>query len=226
LLAVRSFKVRTPLSFGLYSILESSLIYQFHPLSSIIRQASAILPTRLGEFEMIAFAERSDEPMPQVALVAAGIDYQRPVLVRIHSECMTGDIFGSLKCDCGAQLQAALSQIIKEKGILLYLRQEGRGIGLINKLKAYRLQEKGLNTLDANTHLGFEADSRQYQCAIEMLLDLGVQQIRLLTNNPDKVAVFEGSPVELVERVPLVIPAEKESAAYLQAKKELMGHLL
>ncbi len=175
---------------------------------------------------MIAYAERSDEPMPQVALVASGIDYHRPVLVRIHSECMTGDVFGSLKCDCGAQLQAALTQIIEEKGILLYLRQEGRGIGLINKLKAYRLQERGFNTLDANTHLGFEADSRQYQCAIEMLLDLGVHQIRLLTNNPDKVAVFEGSPVQLVERVPLVIPAEKESAAYLQAKKELMGHLL
>lgn len=175
---------------------------------------------------MIAYAERADEPMPQVALVAAGVNTNGPVLVRIHSECMTGDVFGSLKCDCGAQLQSALSQLIQEGGVLLYLRQEGRGIGLINKLRAYRLQEQGYNTLDANTHLGFEADSRQYEAAVTMLLDLGIQQIRLLTNNPEKLAVFDGSPIKLVERVPLIVPAQEESADYLQTKKELMGHLL
>lgn len=195
-------------------------------LSSIVRQASASIPTRLGKFEMIAYAEQPDEPMPQVALVTAGLNTNRPVLVRIHSECMTGDVFGSLKCDCGAQLQSALSMVMKEGGVLLYLRQEGRGIGLINKLKAYRLQEQGFNTLDANTHLGLEADGRQYAAAVSILLDLGIHQVRLLTNNPEKLAVFEGSPIELVERVPLIIPAQEESADYLQTKKELMGHLL
>ena len=164
--------------------------------------------------------------MPHVALVAEGVDVSKPVTIRIHSECLTGDLFGSKRCDCGEQLQKSLEIIAKEKGVLIYLRQEGRGIGLINKLKAYQLQDVGLNTIDANTHLGFEADSRHYDIAIDILKELKIAQIHLLTNNPEKIAAFEEEDIEVVQRIPLITTPLPENEAYLNTKKDILGHLL
>lgn len=139
---------------------------------------------------------------------------------------MTGDVFGSRRCDCGEQLDAALRIAAGQNGVVIYLRQEGRGIGLINKLKAYNLQDQGLNTIEANTHLGFEADARQYQTAIFILNDLGINTIELITNNPDKVEALQGSPIHVAGRIPLVIPPHSQNRDYLLTKQELMGHLL
>ena len=190
------------------------------------RQAVARIPSGYGEFDMYAYASLSSEPMPHLAIVSPNFDPSKPVPVRIHSECMTGDVFGSRRCDCGEQLDAALHIAAEHGGIVIYLRQEGRGIGLINKLKAYNLQDKGLNTIEANTHLGFEADTRQYETAIFILADLGISRIELITNNPDKVAALRHSVVEVTDRVPLIIPPHKENRHYLLTKQELMGHLL
>lgn len=190
------------------------------------RQASAKIPTPYGPFTLYAYANKANDPMPQLAFVSDQFDAQQPVPVRIHSECMTGDVFGSQRCDCGEQLQAALQLCATEGGVVLYLRQEGRGIGLINKLKAYNLQDIGYNTVDANTHLGFDADARQYECAIYMLQDLGIRRIRLITNNPTKVAALQDSPIEVVDRIPLVIAPQKDNLGYLLTKQDLMGHLL
>ncbi len=191
------------------------------------RQASATIPTRWGKFEMISYAEHADDPMPHLALVAENFDARKdsPVLVRIHSECMTGDLFGSKRCDCGEQLDIAMRMAAERGGIVIYLRQEGRGIGLTNKLKAYQLQDRGLDTVEANTHLGFEPDARHYEVAIKILQDLGVDQIELLTNNPEKIDALEHSPVKIVRRIPIVVPAKKENADYLHTKKTVMGHL-
>ena len=175
---------------------------------------------------MIAYAESPDEKMPHVAFVSQNTDYSRAVPVRIHSECMTGDVFGSRRCDCGEQLDAALSYVSEFGGAVVYLRQEGRGIGLINKLKAYQLQDTGLNTADANTHLGFDVDARQYACAVHILQDLGIRRIELITNNPDKEAALRQSPIEVTRRIPLVITPNADNRGYLLAKQELMGHLL
>lgn len=175
---------------------------------------------------MLVYAEKSSERMPHIAFVAEGFDPTGPVAVRIHSECMTGDVFGSRRCDCGEQLDASLHIASERKGVVIYLRQEGRGIGLINKLKAYKLQDLGLNTADANTHLGFDVDARQYDCAIFILQDLGIQQVELITNNPLKVEALRRSPIEVVGRIPIIIPPQAESRAYLQTKQDLMGHLL
>jgi len=164
--------------------------------------------------------------MPHIALVAEGFDPAQPVAVRIHSECMTGDVFGSRRCDCGEQLDASLHIAAEHGGVVIYLRQEGRGIGLINKLKAYNLQDLGLNTADANTHLGFDVDARQYDCAIYILQDLGIQQVELITNNPVKVEALRRSPIEVVGRIPIIIPPQPDSRLYLQTKQDLMGHLL
>jgi len=164
--------------------------------------------------------------MPHIALVAKDFDPTRPVAVRIHSECMTGDVFGSRRCDCGEQLESSLQIAAERGGVVIYLRQEGRGIGLINKLKAYNLQDLGLNTADANTHLGFDVDARQYDCAIYILQDLGIQQVELITNNPIKVEALRRSPLEVVGRIPIIIPPQSESRLYLQTKQDLMGHLL
>ncbi len=164
--------------------------------------------------------------MPHIALVADGFNPTQPVAVRIHSECMTGDVFGSRRCDCGEQLDASLHIAAERGGVVIYLRQEGRGIGLINKLKAYNLQDSGLNTADANTHLGFDVDARQYDCAIYILQDLGIQQVELITNNPVKVEALRRSPVEVVGRIPIIIPPQPDSRLYLQTKQDLMGHLL
>lgn len=192
---------------------------------SISKQVEASIPTPWGTFIMQAFASSEGELMPHLAMVHESFDPATPTLVRIHSECITGDLFGSKRCDCGDQLIRSMEQTAEAGGIVLYLRQEGRGIGIINKLKAYNLQDKGLNTADANVHLGLEIDDRRYQLAIDMLKDNDVQQIRLLTNNPDKMKAIEESDLELVERVPLIIPAIAENKAYLDTKKDLMGHL-
>ncbi len=190
------------------------------------KQAEARIPSRHGEFTMIAYAESPEERMPHLAFVADGFDASGVVPVRIHSECMTGDVFGSRRCDCGEQLDASLRYAAEHGGVVVYLRQEGRGIGLINKLKAYKLQDLGLNTAEANTHLGFEIDARQYECAVFILQHLGIFQAALLTNNPDKVEAFRLSPVRVVDRIPLVIQPHADNRDYLQTKQDLMGHLL
>ncbi|MBN8682983.1 MAG: GTP cyclohydrolase II [Chitinophagales bacterium] len=191
------------------------------------RQAEAPIPTAFGGFTMVAYADSPDERMPHLAFVADGFDpAQQPVAVRIHSECMTGDVFGSRRCDCGEQLHTALQLAAEKKGVVIYLRQEGRGIGLINKLKAYNLQDLGLNTAEANTHLGFDVDARQYDCAIRILQDLGIQAVELITNNPEKVEALKRSPIQVLGRIPVVIPPQADSKAYLQTKQDLMGHLL
>jgi GTP cyclohydrolase II len=193
---------------------------------TIKRQAEARIPSQFGSFHMIAYAESPGEPMPHLAFVADGFDPSGPVPVRIHSECLTGDVFGSLRCDCGEQLHAALQLAAEQHGVVIYLRQEGRGIGLINKLKAYNLQDAGLNTAEANTHLGFDVDARQYQCAISILQDLGISAVELVTNNPDKVEALRRSLVRVVSRIPLVIPPQADNRGYLKTKQEIMGHLL
>ena len=190
------------------------------------RQSEALLPTPQGNFNMIAYAEDAADPMPHLALVSERLETDGPVLVRIHSECITGDLFGSKRCDCGEQLEKSLELTAELGGIVIYLRQEGRGIGIINKLKAYQLQDQGLNTIDANLHLGLEIDARHYDIAIQMLEDLGVTTIDLLTNNPLKLDAFAHSSVRVRSRLPLHIPAQKENYQYLKTKKDDMGHWL
>lgn len=191
----------------------------------IKRQAAAVIPTPWGHFNMIAFAKSIDEQMPHLAMVHENTDFEKPVLVRMHSECLTGDLFGSKRCDCGEQLDKAMEMCAVDGGIVVYLRQEGRNIGLINKLKAYNLQDQGLNTAEANTHLGLEVDGRSYDEAIAILEALGVSQIRLITNNPLKISAIESSSVKLVDRVPIVIEPKEENKDYLKTKEDLMGHL-
>lgn len=193
--------------------------------SAVKKQAEALIPTSWGNFRMIAFSEREEEWMPHLALVHEHCDTSQPVLTRIHSECITGDLFGSRRCDCGEQLHKALEMAAEQKGAVLYLRQEGRGIGIINKLKAYNLQDRGLNTIDANIHLGLEVDARQYNIAIEMLEALGISRIHLLTNNPEKIEALENSHIEVVSRIPLVMEPKKENFNYLKTKQEELGHL-
>lgn len=189
------------------------------------KQAEALIPTPWGNFNLIAFAAGQDDWMPHLALVHEHFDPSKPVLTRIHSECITGDLFGSKRCDCGEQLHKALEMTAAEGGLVLYLRQEGRGIGIINKLKAYNLQDLGFNTVDANLHLGLEVDARQYDTAIEMMEALGIKQIRLLTNNPDKIEAIDHSEIEIVNREPLVVQPRRENINYLLTKQENMGHL-
>lgn len=191
---------------------------------------SAAASTRIplqnkGDFNMTVFANELDNA-EHFALVKAPVFANRVPLVRIHSECITGDIFGSCKCDCGKQLEQSLSMIAEEGGVLIYLRQEGRGIGLANKLKAYALQEQGLDTVDANHQLGLPVDSRDYAIAYQVLKYFGLDAIRLLTNNPSKIAAVDRYGVKVTERVPLEIEPTKESHRYLKTKKEKMGHLL
>lgn len=194
-------------------------------MQEIKRQAETSIPTQFGIFIMIGYANDPDNPMPHLALVSEKTDFNKPVLVRIHSECMTGDVFGSLRCDCGEQLEKALITIGKEGGIVIYLRQEGRGIGLINKMKAYNLQDQGMNTAEANIHLGFEIDERDYGIAAAVLKDLNVQSVLLMTNNPEKIESLKDSTIEVVGRIPLEIKPHQENLDYLQTKQNLMGHL-
>lgn len=185
-----------------------------------------MVPTPHGTFELIAFAKTPEERMPNLAMVAKGADLSQPVLVRLHSECLTGDIFHSLRCDCGEQLEEAMRQTGQHGGVILYLRQEGRGIGIINKLKAYQLQDKGADTIEANELLGLPVDGRDYGQAIEMLQELGIKRIRLLTNNPLKVEAFAKTGIEVLERVSLEIKKRPENERYLNTKRDEMGHAL
>ena len=189
------------------------------------RVAETALPTSAGEMTIIAYQARY-APEEEVAVVKGDIDPDRPVLVRVHDQCFTGDVLHSLRCDCGEQKDLALRMIGEQGGVFLYLRQEGRGIGLHNKLRAYRLQDGGLDTVDANLALGFPADGRDYGIAMQMLLDLGVRKLRLLTNNPDKLAGLEGYGLEIVERVPLETAPNEFNINYLETKRTRMGHLL
>ena len=192
----------------------------------IERVAEARLPTKYGDFKAIAYRSSVD-PGEHIALTIGEWSPDQPVLVRIHSECMTGDVFGSLRCDCGQQVELALTALSKEgAGVFLYMRQEGRGIGLHNKIKAYSLQESGLDTIEANRTLGFDADMRHYDIGGQILRDLGVSKLRLLTNNPRKVVGISGFGIDIVERIPVEAPVNDENRAYLRTKKLRMGHIL
>jgi 3,4-dihydroxy 2-butanone 4-phosphate synthase / GTP cyclohydrolase II len=212
---------------GLKMISVADLIeYRRRHEKLVERTSSVRLPTAYGEFVAIAFRERLTGKH-HVALVKGEIDGQQNVLVRVHSECLTGDVFHSLRCDCGEQLELALAQIgTEERGVLLYMAQEGRGIGLLNKLRAYELQEQGLDTVEANLELGFPADSRDYGIGYQILADLGLSTVRLLTNNPRKMESATAYGLSVVEQVPIEVPPNAENLRYLKAKREKLGHRL
>lgn len=192
----------------------------------IEKQAEANVPTEYGNFRIIAFSETTNDWMPQMALIAENTDFSKPVNIRFHSECITGEVFHSRKCECGQQLDAAMKYMQENGGAIIYLRQEGRNIGIINKLKAYSLQEKGLDTVQANLELGLPADDRDFQTAIDILHYLGIKEINLMTNNPEKIKIVENSDIVFNKRIPLQIKANKNSLSYLQTKKSYFGHLL
>ncbi len=212
---------------GLTLITVADLIrYRLQTERLVERIASPSLPTSFGEFRVVAY--RSEVTHEEhVALVAGEISEEEPVLVRVHSQCLTGDVFGSSRCDCGEQLKVAMEKIAAEgKGVLLYLLQEGRGIGLFNKLKAYELQDQGHDTVSANEKLGFPPDIRDYGVGCQILRDLGVRKMRLMTNNPSKYVAIDGYGLEIVERVSLEVHPTENTKRYLEAKKNKMGHLL
>jgi len=214
--------------FNLKIITIADLIrYRLKKERLVVREATANLPTKYGFFKIHAYRHilTGEE---QVALTMGEWKEDEPVLVRVHSECLTGDVFKSLRCDCRDQLEAALMQIAEEgKGVLVYIMgHEGRGIGIVNKIKAYNLQDKGYDTVEANEKLGYSADLRDYGVGVQILLDLGVRKMKLLTNNPRKIVALEGYGLEVVERVPLKVPACEHNEKYLQTKKNKLGHML
>ncbi len=186
----------------------------------------ADIPTKWGVFTVYTYGESETDPMPHIALVHKDLTSHSDVLVRIHSECITGDLFGSTRCECGSQLIKSFEEIGADKGIIVYLRQEGRGIGIIQKLKAYQLQDQGLNTIEANVELGHAPDERSFDLGVQILEDLQINSIRLLTNNPDKIQAIEKSGIDLIERIPLIVTPSKHNMEYMQTKKDIMGHLL
>lgn len=200
--------------------------YKLNLESLIERGVEVQLPTEYGNFRLIPFLQKSNG-VEHIALIKGTWDVDETVLVRVHSSCATGDIFGSLRCECGEQLHKAMSLIETEgKGIIIYIQQEGRGIGLMNKIKAYKLQEQGIDTVDANIHLGFDPDERDYGVGAQILCNLGVQKMRLLTNNPVKRVGLEGYGLKVVESVPIVIKPNKHNEAYMKTKRDRMGHAL
>jgi 3,4-dihydroxy 2-butanone 4-phosphate synthase/GTP cyclohydrolase II len=200
--------------------------YRLRHESFVHRRATTMLPTFYGEFTAMAYDNDIDQNQ-HLALVKGEVNPDEPILVRVHSECMTGDVFHSLRCDCGDQLIAAMEKVETEgKGVILYMHQEGRGIGLINKLRAYELQDKGADTVEANEALGFKADLRDYGIGAQILRDLGVRKMRLMTNNPKKIIGLEGYGLQVVERVPLEIPPNEVNQKYLRTKCIKLGHML
>jgi len=202
------------------------IAYRIRHEKLVQRVTEAKLPTKYGEFTAVAYRSVVDAA-EHVALVKGDISNDEPVLVRVHSECLTGDVFGSLRCDCGAQIEMALESIAKEdRGIFLYMRQEGRGIGFHNKLCAYALQDQGMDTVEANIALGFAPDLRDYGVGAQILADLGLHNIRLLTNNPKKVIGLESYGIKIVETVPLIVPSTPYNIRYLETKQKKLGHIL
>ncbi|MBW2158105.1 MAG: GTP cyclohydrolase II, partial [Deltaproteobacteria bacterium] len=201
--------------------------YRMRTESFVKRVAETVIPTSIaGEFKAVVYENAVDDLL-HIAMVKGNIDPEKPVLVRVHSECLTGDIFASLRCDCGDQLQTAMEMIDQENaGVLLYIRQEGRGIGLVNKIKAYALQDQGLDTVEANERLGFKPDLRNYGIGAQILVDLGVKKMRLLTNNPKKMVGLEGYGLSLIEQIEIETEPNEYNRNYLECKKLKMGHLL
>ncbi len=213
--------------FQLKIVTIKDLISYRNKVESLIESGVKVdMPTKVGHFDLIPFRQKSNG-LEHMALIKGEWKFDEPVLVRMHSSCATGDILGSLRCDCGQQLDAAMEMVQKEgKGVVVYLNQEGRGIGLMNKIKAYKLQEEGFDTVDANTHLGFKDDERDYGVGAQILRSLGVTKIRLITNNPIKRVGLEGYGLEIVEIVPNIIPPNPYNKRYLETKKNRMGHCL
>lgn len=218
-------KIAKKMNLKIISI-EDLISYRLKNETLIQREVQVSLPTKWGDFDLYAY-RRKDTGEEHLALVKGKWQKDEPILVRVHSSCMTGDIFGSLRCDCGPQLDRAMEMIsFAGKGVIVYMNQEGRGIGLLNKLKAYKLQEQGLDTVEANLKLGFKMDERDYGIGAQILRDLGVSKMRLLTNNPTKRAGLTGYGLEIIENIPIEIKSNKHNENYLLTKKNKMGHIL